>query len=119
MENLFHELIIRIEVFNNVCLSEPNKTFHFSAQVCNNRSGEINPTKIRDLVEGYIKKVKYYRKKENSNGTTTSASNGVPPSTNSSLPPFNPPSTSQPTPPGALLSKGANVPPLSTVKAKA
>ena len=34
-------------------------------QVCNNRSGEINPTKIRDLVEGYIKKVKYYKKKEN------------------------------------------------------
>lgn len=32
-------------------------------KVCHNRSGEINPTKIRGLVQGYIKKVKYYRKK--------------------------------------------------------
>nr|XP_027213980.1 uncharacterized protein LOC113807006 [Penaeus vannamei] len=33
-------------------------------QVCHNKSGEINPTKIRGLVQGYIKKVKYYRKKQ-------------------------------------------------------
>lgn len=33
-------------------------------QVCHNKSGEINPIKIRDLVQGYIKKVKYYRKKQ-------------------------------------------------------
>lgn len=33
-------------------------------KVCHNRSGEINPTKIRGLVQGYIKKVKYYRKKQ-------------------------------------------------------
>lgn len=38
-------------------------------QVCTNRSGEINPTKIRELVEGYIKKVKYYRKKENTHSS--------------------------------------------------
>ena len=41
-------------------------------QVCNNRSGEINPTKIRELVEGYIKKIKYYRKKENVSSNLTS-----------------------------------------------
>lgn len=33
-------------------------------KVCHNKSGEINPIKIRDLVQGYIKKVKYYRKKQ-------------------------------------------------------
>lgn len=32
--------------------------------MCHNKSGEINPTKIRGLVQGYIKKVKYYRKKQ-------------------------------------------------------
>lgn len=37
---------------------------YFSPQVCHNKSGEINPTKIRGLVQGYIKKVKYYRKKQ-------------------------------------------------------
>lgn len=32
-------------------------------QVCHNKSGEINPVKIKALVEGYIRKVKYQRKK--------------------------------------------------------
>ncbi|KAL7645785.1 UNVERIFIED_CONTAM: hypothetical protein RMT77_002681 [Armadillidium vulgare] len=37
-------------------------------KVCHNKSGEINPNKIRSLVEGYIKKVKYYRKKHGTGG---------------------------------------------------
>ncbi|KAK7081264.1 Splicing factor, arginine serine-rich [Halocaridina rubra] len=37
-------------------------------KVCHNKSGEINPTKIRGLVQGYIRKVKYYKKKQNGPG---------------------------------------------------
>ncbi|XP_064480743.1 PHD and RING finger domain-containing protein 1-like isoform X2 [Ornithodoros turicata] len=35
-------------------------------KICHNKSGEINPVKIRALVEGYVKKVKYHRKKPSS-----------------------------------------------------
>ncbi|CAG0897493.1 unnamed protein product [Darwinula stevensoni] len=33
-------------------------------KICHNKSGEINPMKIRMLVEGYVAKVKHQRKKE-------------------------------------------------------
>lgn len=46
-----------------VCLLYMRHDF-LSLQVCHNKSGEINPIKIRGLVQGYIKKVKYYRKKQ-------------------------------------------------------
>jgi len=45
-------------------------------KVCHTRSGEINPGKIRSLVEGYIKKVKYYRKKKVGPSLKSSKSEG-------------------------------------------
>lgn len=32
-------------------------------KICHNKTGEINPVKVKSLVEGYVKKVKYLRKK--------------------------------------------------------
>ena len=35
----------------------------FCLQICHNKSGEINPVKVKTLVECYIKKIKHSRKK--------------------------------------------------------
>lgn len=32
-------------------------------QICHNKSGEINPMKIQTLVEAYVKKIRYLKKK--------------------------------------------------------
>lgn len=32
-------------------------------QICHNKSGEINPVKVKTLVDCYIKKIKHSRKK--------------------------------------------------------
>lgn len=56
-------------------------------QVCHNKSGEINPTKIRGLVQGYIKKVKYYRKKQ-TGGASTEQSVATKPNVEPSAPTF-------------------------------
>jgi hypothetical protein len=34
-----------------------------SFQICHNKSGEINPIKIQHLVEAYVKKFRYAKKK--------------------------------------------------------
>jgi len=39
-------------------------------KICHNKAGEINPVKIKALVEGYVKKFKYHRKRESKVGTS-------------------------------------------------
>jgi hypothetical protein len=36
---------------------------YFFLQICHNKSGEINPIKISSLVEAYVKKYRYAKKK--------------------------------------------------------
>ena len=40
----------------------------FFLQICHNKSGEINPYKIKELVEAYVKKFRHSRKKDGSGG---------------------------------------------------
>lgn len=40
-------------------------------QICHNKSGEINPTKIKNLIEAYVKKIRHSKK-------VTSSSSGNP-----------------------------------------
>ena len=67
-------------------------------QVCHNKTGEINPTKIRSLVEGYIKKIKYYHKKQLGLGVSGSTGNSAP---------LFPTANNPPAPGSLLLAKGA------------
>lgn len=32
-------------------------------QICHTKSGEINPIKIKEMVKGYVKKIRYHQKK--------------------------------------------------------
>lgn len=34
-----------------------------STQICHNKSGDINPSKIQGLVEAYVKKIRHSKKK--------------------------------------------------------
>nr|CAD7454561.1 unnamed protein product [Timema tahoe] len=42
-------------------------------KICHNKSGEINPVKISGLVEAYVKKYRYIKKKNSSSKTTGGA----------------------------------------------
>lgn len=46
--------------------SQPAKSlldFQFGFQVCHSKTGEINPFKIRELVDAYVRKFRHSRKK--------------------------------------------------------
>lgn len=46
----------------------------FSLQICNSRSGEINPQKIKAFIDAYVKKYRYKRKHGASGGVAGGAS---------------------------------------------
>ena len=61
--------------FNLRCDYDPvdtsyNNDYGYEFQICHNKAGEINPVKIKALVEGYVKKFKYHRKRESKVGTS-------------------------------------------------
>lgn len=47
-------------------------------QICHNKSGDINPSKIQSLVEAYVKKIRHSKKKKPSNTLPLPGSTGAP-----------------------------------------